>query len=75
LGQKHHFFYQNPIFLSKTPNLPTKTQACYLFRQLLAGIAFCHDQSVVHRDLKPENIIVGGFWGVFDSKIGVFGAF
>lgn len=27
-------------------------------RQLLAGIAFCHDNRVLHRDLKPQNLLI-----------------
>ena len=35
-------------------------------RQLLSGLAFCHERRIIHRDLKPENILVkedgqGGF--------------
>ncbi|KAI9707383.1 MAG: negative regulator of the PHO system [Candelina mexicana] len=26
--------------------------------QLLAGIAFCHDNRVLHRDLKPQNLLI-----------------
>jgi len=28
------------------------------FKQLLSGIAFCHQRGVCHRDLKPENLLV-----------------
>ena len=28
------------------------------FVQLLRGLQFCHERSVVHRDLKPENVLV-----------------
>jgi len=34
-----------------------KTAAAY-FRQLLDGVAFCHDHGVAHRDLKLENVLV-----------------
>jgi len=27
-------------------------------RQLLAGIAFCHENRVLHRDLKPQNLLI-----------------
>jgi len=29
-----------------------------LLRQLLAGIAFCHENRVLHRDLKPQNLLI-----------------
>lgn len=29
-----------------------------LFRQLISGIAYCHDNHVVHRDLKLENVLL-----------------
>jgi serine/threonine protein kinase len=29
-----------------------------LFKQVLEGIAYCHETGVCHRDLKPENILV-----------------
>ena len=27
-------------------------------RQLLEGIAYCHDHRVLHRDLKPQNLLI-----------------
>ena len=27
-------------------------------RQLLDGIAYCHDHRVLHRDLKPQNLLI-----------------
>ena len=27
-------------------------------KQLLASVAYCHNNNVAHRDLKPENILV-----------------
>jgi serine/threonine protein kinase len=29
-------------------------------RQLVSGIAYCHEQGVSHRDLKPENLLLNG---------------
>lgn len=31
-----------------------------VFRQLIAGIGYCHSHNVVHRDLKPENLLLNG---------------
>lgn len=28
-----------------------------IFRQIAAGVRYCHRQNVVHRDLKPDNIL------------------
>uniref|UniRef100_A0A7S0IKS8 non-specific serine/threonine protein kinase n=1 Tax=Calcidiscus leptoporus TaxID=127549 RepID=A0A7S0IKS8_9EUKA len=28
------------------------------FRQLVSGVAYCHQQGVCHRDLKPENLLL-----------------
>ena len=29
-----------------------------LMRQLLEGLAFCHEQNIIHRDIKPENLLL-----------------
>jgi calcium-dependent protein kinase len=29
-----------------------------IIKQVLSGIAYCHDKDVAHRDLKPENILI-----------------
>ena len=39
------------------PGLPEKLSKSYL-RQLLDGIAYCHDNRVLHRDLKPQNLLI-----------------
>ena len=36
----------------------SEKEASDIFRQVAAGIAFCHGQGVVHRDLKPENLLL-----------------
>ena len=37
--------------------LPEKLSKSYL-RQLLDGIAYCHDHRILHRDLKPQNLLI-----------------
>lgn len=33
-----------------------EARACDLFRQLLAGMAYCHGRGIAHCDIKPENL-------------------
>lgn len=35
-----------------------ETEARRFFRQLVAGVEYCHYNLVIHRDLKPENILL-----------------
>ncbi|KAL1597972.1 serine/threonine-protein kinase HAL4/sat4 [Paraconiothyrium brasiliense] len=35
-----------------------ETEADCLFKQLMRGVAYCHQMGVAHRDLKPENILL-----------------
>jgi serine/threonine-protein kinase SRK2 len=32
----------------------SETEARWFFRQLLAGLAYCHEKSIAHRDLKAR---------------------
>ena len=33
-------------------------EAVRLFRQIIAGLSYCHRFNICHRDLKPENILL-----------------
>ncbi|KAI4183331.1 MAG: hypothetical protein LQ346_006368 [Caloplaca aetnensis] len=35
-------------------------EAIRLFRQIIAGLSYCHRFNICHRDLKPENILLDG---------------
>ena len=35
-------------------------EAIRIFRQMLAGLQYCHRFNIYHRDLKPENILLDG---------------
>lgn len=50
--------------------LPEHTARRY-FKQLIAGVLYCHKKGVVHRDLKPENLLVDKETGLL--KITDFG--
>src|SRR5271156_6328387 len=33
-------------------------EAIRIFRQMIAGLSYCHRFNICHRDLKPENILL-----------------
>jgi serine/threonine protein kinase len=46
-------------YVSKNGPLPEE-EAVRLFRQIIAGLGYCHRFNICHRDLKPENILLDG---------------
>lgn len=36
----------------------SEARSCQLFRQIIAGIEYCHSEGVCHRDIKCENILL-----------------
>jgi translation initiation factor 2-alpha kinase 4 len=43
-----------------------------LFRQMVDGLSYLHDQGMIHRDLKPENVFLDTDNNV---KLGDFGSY
>jgi serine/threonine protein kinase len=43
------------------------------FKQLISGVAFCHNSGVCHRDLKPENLLLADNEENSTLKIADFG--
>lgn len=44
-------------YVSRYGQLP-EDEAVRLFRQIVAGLSYCHRFNICHRDLKPENILI-----------------
>uniref|UniRef100_A0A6B2L0V0 non-specific serine/threonine protein kinase n=1 Tax=Arcella intermedia TaxID=1963864 RepID=A0A6B2L0V0_9EUKA len=44
-------------YLTQKGALPPD-EALLLFKQIIAGVEFCHQNMIVHRDLKPENLLL-----------------
>lgn len=43
--------------ISSNGRLP-ESESVRIFRQMIAGLSYCHRFSICHRDLKPENILM-----------------
>ncbi|GES63155.1 putative serine/threonine protein kinase [Aspergillus terreus] len=56
-------------YVSNNGPLPEE-EAVRLFRQIIAGLGYCHRFNICHRDLKPENILLDGWHNV---KLADFG--
>lgn len=46
-------------YLVNRGKLPV-AEALNYFKQIIAGLHYCHSFSIIHRDLKPENILLTG---------------
>lgn len=45
-------------FDSLNGEMMDQTTVKSFFKQLLRGLAFCHEHNVLHRDLKPQNLLI-----------------
>ena len=56
-----NFYFRLKFFVDQNLDfvlgLPPAT-TCSFLKQLLCGIAFCHQHRVLHRDLKPQNLLI-----------------
>jgi|688.fasta_scaffold805791_1 serine/threonine protein kinase len=43
---------------AKPPIVFNKSQLRYIFKQILTGLVYMHENAVIHRDVKSENILI-----------------
>lgn len=58
---------------SKNHNLYNEKQACFIFKQLMSAINYCHVHGVCHRDIKPENLLFSSTSEDANLKVADFG--
>ena len=49
----------------------TEYESQYVFKQLIKGLASCHERGILHRDIKPENIMINSELEVWLSDLGL----
>ena len=49
----------------------TEKPAKYIFKQIMQGIAYMHQQGIVHRDIKLDNILLDGHGNIKIADFGV----
>ncbi|KAA8498260.1 Serine/threonine-protein kinase GIN4 [Porphyridium purpureum] len=59
--------------VSKMGGKMSEEKAGSVFKQLMEGIKYLHEQGIVHRDLKPENLLCKNKDWPLDVKIADFG--